>query len=149
ILRGLAGGKQLRVEMQIDAVGTVVLDPARLKQVLYNYLSNAIKFTEPGGAVSVRVLAEGRDDFRIEVEDTGIGIAPDSMDRLFIEFQQLDASIAKKYQGTGLGLALTKRLAEAHGGRVEVRSELGKGSTFSVVLPRMTTANREERTRDG
>jgi len=73
------------------------------------------------------------------VEDTGVGISADDLSKLFFEFQQLDASAAKKYQGTGLGLALTKRLAEAHGGQVRVRSTPGKGSTFSVILPRMTS----------
>ena len=75
--------------------------------------------------------------FRIDVKDTGIGIAATEMDKLFVEFQQLDATSAKKYQGTGLGLALTKKLATAHGGRVEVRSKHGEGSTFSAILPRV------------
>jgi CheY-like chemotaxis protein len=75
--------------------------------------------------------------FRIDVEDTGVGIAAGDLGKLFVEFQQLDASAAKKYQGTGLGLALTKKLAEAHGGRVTVRSTPGEGSTFSVILPRV------------
>jgi signal transduction histidine kinase len=114
----------------------VVVDPARLKQILYNYLSNAIKFTPDGGRVHVRVSPEGPDLFRLDVEDTGVGISEENLGRLFIEFQQLDASVAKRYQGTGLGLALTKRLAEAHGGHVAVRSRSGHGSTFSAVLPR-------------
>src|SRR5439155_4334577 len=112
------------------------LDPARLKQVLYNYLSNALKFTPEAGKVSVQAMPEGRDTFRIEVADTGIGIAPEDMERLFIEFEQLDQSTAKKYQGTGLGLALTKRMVEAQGGTVGVQSTLGQGSVFSAVLPR-------------
>jgi protein-histidine pros-kinase len=137
ILRGLAGGKQLRVEMQIDAVGTVVLDPARLKQVLYNYLSNAIKFTPEEGRITLRIENEPPHHFRLSVTDTGIGIAPEDLGRLFVEFQQLDASSAKKFQGTGLGLALTRRIVEAHGGRVEVSSAPGAGSTFSAVLPKI------------
>ena len=107
-----------------------------LKQVLYNYLSNAIKFTPEGGRVVVRVAAEGPTLFRIEVEDTGIGIPPEELGKLFVEFQQLDASAAKRYQGTGLGLALTKRIVEAQGGRVAVRSTPSQGSTFSAILPR-------------
>jgi PAS domain S-box-containing protein len=139
ILRGLAGGKHLRVEIEIDpAVGAVVVDPARLKQVLYNYFSNAIKFTPDGGQITLRTTNEPPLDFRLSVIDTGIGIAPEDLDRLFVEFQQLDASAAKKFQGTGLGLALTKRIVEAHGGRVEVSSVLGAGSTFSAVLPKIT-----------
>ncbi|HEY8945568.1 MAG TPA: PAS domain S-box protein [Polyangiaceae bacterium] len=137
IVRGLATAKHLQLEAALDDVpGTVLLDPARIKQVLYNYLSNAIKFTPEGGRVTLRVRPEGADLLRIDVEDTGIGIAPENFDRLFIEFQQLDAGSSKKYQGTGLGLALTKRIVEAHGGRVEVRSVLGGGSTFSAILPR-------------
>jgi protein-histidine pros-kinase len=140
VLRGVAATRRLRVQISVDPeVATVIVDPARVKQILYNYLSNAIKFTPEQGAISIRILPEGLSMFRIDVEDTGVGISPENLDKLFVEFQQLDATVAKKYQGTGLGLALTKRLAEAHGGRVEVRSVVGKGSTFSVILPRATT----------
>src|SRR6185436_17980399 len=82
----------------------------------------------------------GLETFRLEVEDTGIGIAPDDLSRLFIEFQQLDAGSTKVMGGTGLGLALTKRLVEAQGGAVGVRSELGRGSCFFAVLPRKAAA---------
>src|SRR5213594_1725930 len=85
-------------------------------------------------------MPEGSTLFRIDVEDTGVGIPAEDFGKLFVEFQQLDASAAKKYQGTGLGLALTKRLAEALGGRVTVRSTPGEGSTFSAILPRVMTA---------
>jgi PAS domain S-box-containing protein len=140
ILRGLAASKRLRVETTIGSdLGLVTADPARLKQVLYNYLSNAIKFTPEGGKVLVRVNTAGPDLFRIDVEDSGIGVAPENLGKLFVEFQQLDASAAKKYQGTGLGLALTKRIIEAQGGRVEVRSSPNEGSTFSAILPRVAT----------
>jgi PAS domain S-box-containing protein len=140
ILRGLAVSKRLRVDTHVDAdVAKVIVDPARVKQVLYNYLSNAIKFTPEDGSVHIRVQPEGTALFRVDVEDTGVGVAPEQMGMLFVEFQQLDASTAKKYQGTGLGLALTKRLVEAHGGRVSVRSTLGQGSTFSATLPRVMT----------
>ena len=139
IVRGLATQKRLRLETVIADIGAVVVDSARVKQILYNYLSNAIKFTPEQGTVTVRIDAEGEDHFRIDVSDTGIGISPENVARLFIEFQQLDASAAKRYQGTGLGLALTKRIAEAHGGRVDVRSSPGLGSTFSAILPRHST----------
>jgi PAS domain S-box-containing protein len=140
ILRGLAVTKGVSLETSIDpSTSTAVSDPARLKQVLYNYLSNAIKFTPEGGQVMVRILPENETFFRIEVEDTGIGIPREQFERLFVEFQQLDAGASKRYQGTGLGLALTKQIAEAQGGRVEARSELGKGSTFAAVLPRIMT----------
>ena len=111
----------------IQRIDRVTLDPARLKQVLYNYLSNAIKFTNDGGHVQVRARPEGPDMFRLEVEDDGIGIAENDLGRLFVEFQQLDAGAAKRHSGTGLGLALTKRIVEAQGGSVGVRSTPGPG----------------------
>ncbi len=137
ILRGLASTRHIRIETEVDsALGIAILDPSKLKQVLYNYLSNALKFSPEAGLVTIRVLAEADDRIRLEVTDTGIGIRREDTHRLFVEFQQLDAGMAKKYAGTGLGLALTKRIVEAQGGRVGVRSELGRGSTFWAVLPR-------------
>ena len=144
IVRTIAAKKRLRIEVNVDpAVGGVVIDPAKLKQVVYNYLSNAIKFTPDEGRITVRVRPEPRERFRLEVEDTGIGIKPEDIHRLFVEFQQLDASAAKKYQGTGLGLALTKRIVETQGGEVGVRSTSGKGSTFFAVLPCVSRAQSE------
>jgi signal transduction histidine kinase len=138
ILRGLAHSKRLHVETNVaPELGLVTADPARLKQILYNYLSNAIKFTPDGGRVSVSVEASGPDLYRIDVADTGIGISRENLSKLFVEFKQLDAGASKKYQGTGLGLALTKRIIEAQGGRVDVQSTPGKGSTFSAILPRV------------
>ncbi len=137
ILRSLAAAKHITVVAEAAPdLGEIVTDPAKLKQVLYNYLSNAIKFTPEGGRVTIRVTPEGPDAFRVEVEDTGIGIKREDLPRLFVEFQQLDASAAKKYAGTGLGLALTKRIVEAQGGQVGVTSTAGRGSTFFAVLPR-------------
>jgi PAS domain S-box-containing protein len=137
IVRGLASQKRVTLDVNVSPeLGLVTLDLGRVKQILYNYVSNAIKFTPEGGAITIRIVPEGADRIRIAIEDTGIGIAPEDVERLFVQFQQLDASTAKKYQGTGLGLALTKKLAEAQGGYVEVRSTPGKGSVFSAVLPR-------------
>jgi len=135
ILRSLTAKKHIQCEVDIQ-VPAVFVDPSKLKQILYNYLSNAVKFSSDGGAVRIDVLSQEPDCFRIDVEDHGIGIAAADVPRLFVEFQQLDAGPAKKYQGTGLGLALTKRIVEAQGGRVEVKSALGKGSKFSAILPR-------------
>ncbi|MBY0469225.1 MAG: PAS domain S-box protein [Burkholderiaceae bacterium] len=130
--------KHIRVLTHIDPELTDLhLDGSRLKQVLYNYLSNAIKFTPDGGTVSVHALAHGADHFRLEVHDTGIGISQDNLPRLFVEFQQLDAGYSKQHQGTGLGLALTRRLVEAQGGSVGVRSTVGVGSVFHAVLNRV------------
>jgi CheY-like chemotaxis protein/nitrogen-specific signal transduction histidine kinase len=141
ITRTAAGAKRITVEVDIDpSVGTVTLDPARLKQVVYNYLSNALKFTPERGRVAVRVRPDGEHAFRLEVEDTGMGIEATDLGRLFVEFQQLDGSAGKRHQGTGLGLALTRRLVEAQHGSVGVRSEPGKGSVFHAILPRVTTA---------
>ena len=145
ILRGLAAEKHTKVESEVDpALQGLVLDPAKLKQVLYNYLSNALKFTPDHGRVLVRVTAADGDTFRIDVTDTGIGVRSEDLHRLFVEFQQLDASTSKKYPGTGLGLALTKRIVEAQGGRVDVQSAPGAGSTFSAVLPRKTAVRGSE-----
>ena len=140
ILRTLAAQKQLAIASEVDpAIGTVFVDRARLKQVLYNYLSNAIKFTPENGRIAVRAIPVGPDRFRIEVKDSGIGISAADQQRLFIEFNQLEAGAAKKHQGTGLGLALTRRLIEAQGGTVGVESTPGSGSTFYAELPRRAT----------
>jgi len=108
----------------------------RFKQVLYNYLSNALKFTD-SGSVTITVRPEGDDLFRLEVADSGVGISESDLSQLFTDFHQLDSGKNKRYQGAGLGLALTRRIVEAQGGRVGVRSVLGQGSTFFAVLPRI------------
>jgi signal transduction histidine kinase/CheY-like chemotaxis protein len=144
VLRTLMAKKRIHVQSEIDLTLThIVTDPGKLKQVLYNYLSNALKFTPDEGRVTVRVMPEGSEAFRLEVEDTGIGIRREDQGRLFVEFQQLDASTAKKHPGTGLGLALTKRIVEAQGGRVGVRSTPGEGSVFFAILPRVALATPE------
>ena len=136
VLFSLLQRKRLTLSVDVAPAATlVVTDPARLKQVLFNYLSNAIKFSSDGGHIGVRASLEGTGGFRVEVEDTGIGIAKADLPRLFVEFQQLDAGYTKRHQGTGLGLALTRRLVQAQGGSVGVRSAPGQGSTFHLVLP--------------
>jgi PAS domain S-box-containing protein len=142
ITRHIASSKKIRVETDLDpSVNQVSLDPSRFKQVAYNYVSNALKFTPEGGRVTIRVKPEGEHAFRLEVEDTGVGIATADLGRLFIEFQQLDGGAAKRHQGTGLGLALTRRLVEAQGGNVGVRSSIGEGSVFHAVMLRNARSN--------
>jgi len=121
-------------------LGQLVLDPCKLKQVLYNFVSNAVKFSTEGGVVRIAARPDQAFQLRVEVTDTGIGISPEDLARLFVDFQQVDATSAKRHQGTGLGLALTKRLVEAQGGSVGVESTLGKGSMFYALLPRVHVA---------
>jgi len=138
IVGTIAVAKRIRLSATVDPELNegIFLDPARLKQILYNFISNALKFTPAGGAVSVRARVEGKANVLLEVEDTGPGISPKDIDKLFLEFQQLDAGAAKQHGGTGLGLALTRRLVEAQGGSVGVRSTPGQGSTFYAIFPR-------------
>lgn len=132
----LAAEKQIELTCQVALPpGKVLLDAQKLRQVLLNYVSNALKFTAAGGVITVRARLEDRSSFRLEVEDKGIGIAPEDLEKLFQDFHQLDDGLSKQFVGTGLGLALTKRLVEAQGGTVGVTSTLQKGSTFFAVLP--------------
>jgi signal transduction histidine kinase/CheY-like chemotaxis protein len=143
VLRAANRQRALDIVTQRDpALTEIVIDPTRLKQVLFNYLSNAIKFSAVRGHIEVRLRAESEREFRLEVADNGIGIAPEQRARLFVEFQQLDPGSAKQHSGTGVGLALTKRLVEALGGRVGVDSQLGHGSTFYAILPRRARLGR-------
>jgi signal transduction histidine kinase len=129
--------KHLSICAVVDpSLGTAMLDRTRLKQVLFNFLSNAIKFTPEAGSIEVRVVPDRGDTIRIEVEDSGIGIAAEDLPRLFADFQQLEAGRAKQPQGTGLGLSLTRRIVEAQGGSVGVRSVPKVGSIFWAILPK-------------
>jgi signal transduction histidine kinase len=124
----------VQVELAADPdVDVVEGDERRIKQVIFNLLSNAVKFTPAGGAVDVS-SARVNGEVRISVADTGPGIASEDHQRIFEEFQQTDAGLEQR-EGTGLGLALSKRLVELHGGRIWLESELGKGSTFVFTLP--------------
>ncbi len=134
-MRSLAAAKRLEVRVQTDpGLVSVQADPARLRQVILNYLSNAVKFTAEGGCIIVDVRREGAEGYRILVEDNGIGISPEDLPRLFSEFGQLGPS-EKAQTGTGLGLVITKRIVEAQGGSVGVESVLGGGSRFYAILP--------------
>lgn len=137
LLLPLVERKRLSLDVEVAPdLGTLYLDEGRMKQVLLNYLSNAVKFTPEGGHITLRARPEGNESFLVEVEDTGIGIAESDLHRLFVEFQQLDEGYNKGYSGTGLGLALTRSLIEAQGGWVGVRSTVGRGSVFHFVLKR-------------
>ncbi|MBC7225055.1 MAG: histidine kinase, partial [Anaerolineae bacterium] len=108
-------------------------DAQRLRQVFLNLLSNAIKYNRPGGWVAVRVQEQPGGTVAVAVQDSGKGIAPEHLPRLFEKFFRVDDEEVPK--GSGLGLAIARQIVEAHEGRIEVQSELGKGSTFTVVLP--------------
>ena len=128
----------IKLDRLIEPDHSIVIeaDERKLKQILFNLLSNAVKFTPDGGQVLV-LLKEinGAQDIEISIRDTGIGIKQEDLPKLFTEFSQLSSAYDKKYEGTGLGLALTKKLVELHGGRIWVESEFGKGSLFAFVLP--------------
>ncbi len=135
-----AAGRGVDLQVAVDsAVPPMVLgDGARIAQVLTNLLDNAVKFTEDGwirASVSTTTATPGSVDVRFVVADSGIGMSAEQQFRLFDSFSQADASITRKYSGTGLGLALCKQLVNLMGGSISVQSTLGEGSTFSVVLP--------------
>ena len=123
----------------LGTIGTLHADQMRLRQALLNLMSNANKFTEHGSiAIDARQGQEdGRDCVIIEVADTGIGMTSEQMGKLFQEFSQADAATTRKYGGTGLGLAISKKFCEMMGGDITVESEPGRGSTFTIRVPRI------------
>jgi PAS domain S-box-containing protein len=159
IIREKAAARNIRLEMNVaEDLGTIEADPRKLKQMLYNLLANAVKFGAEGGSVALcasrnsraevgrlagdwrgRALslpASGFEEFlRITVTDGGIGMSPEALHELFKPFSQIDGGLGRKFEGTGLGLAMVKLLAELHGGTVAVESALGQGSRFSIWLP--------------
>jgi signal transduction histidine kinase len=127
---------QVTVHLHVaGGLDALYLDRTRLKQVLANFLSNAIKFSHPGGAVTLTATREPGGHFRVEVADSGIGISEADQQQIFREFHQLDGSVTRKHGGTGLGLAITRMLVLAQGGTVGVHSTPGVGSVFHAVLP--------------
>jgi PAS domain S-box-containing protein len=136
-LQTLADRQGIRLRMTLDSsVPLLEADPVRLRQILYNLISNAIKFNRPNGQVSIQVsLSADQQWVSCQIEDTGIGIPANKIGELFTEFYQVDPSFSRKHEGTGLGLALTKRLVLLHGGAISVESEENRGSTFSFTLP--------------
>ena len=110
-------------------------DERKVKQILINLLSNAVKFAPSGGTVTIRCWCHGGDGYVLQVAGTGIGIALEDIPRALRPFQQVDSDLNRKYQGTGLGLPLTKALAELHGGSLDLQSEVGVGTTVTVRFP--------------
>ena len=154
IIKESAVNNQINLTFECDPdLSEGWIDPRKVKQIVYNLLSNAVKFTPENGKVSLRARKVSQkeaqsytnllspltlatsDYLEISVEDTGIGIAVSDQAKLFQAFMQIDSSLARKYEGTGLGLAMVKKLAELHGGTVKLKSEAGVGSTFIVLLP--------------
>jgi CheY-like chemotaxis protein len=143
IVGTLVHRKQLSLEVEVeDGLPALRADQSKFKQVLYNLLSNAIKFTPEGGSIRIATrraseidVREGGEWIEISVADTGIGLRPEDREQIFGEFEQVDSSHTRNQEGTGLGLALSRKLVELHGGWIWVESELGKGSIFRFVLP--------------
>lgn len=153
VIRPLSEKRRQTLTLQIsEDIPIITADKIKLKQVLYNLLSNAVKFTPDSGSITVSAIqvkqseAEGQgpesiyyglgtDFVEISVADTGIGIKKDDLERIFSEFEQVESTLSRRYEGTGLGLTLTKRLVELHGGEIKVESEIGKGSKFTIIIP--------------
>ncbi len=138
-------GLELNIKIEEDVPPALIGDPGRLRQILLNLVNNAIKFTERGHVLVQASVAQQRDDtveIRFDVRDTGIGIPPESMSKLFQSFSQVDASTTRRFGGTGLGLAIARQLAELMGGRMDVESVAGAGTTFTCHLPFQRTSIR-------
>jgi CheY-like chemotaxis protein len=158
IVREKAAARRIRLTLEAqDGLGSMMVDARKVKQIVYNLLSNAVKFTGDGGLVTLRAAKVARarvgnldgrpgrtfvppenafsEFLEISVSDSGIGIAPEDLEHLFKPFSQIDSGLARKFEGTGLGLAMVKLLADLHGGSVAVESEAGTGSRFTVWLP--------------
>ena len=135
LIRERAARHSIGLEVHVDpAIGEVVADERKVKQVLLNLLSNAVKFTPEGGKITMSAALNG-EAVAVSVADTGIGIAAGDQEAVFEEFRQVGDDYARKREGTGLGLALARRLVELHGGTLSLESELGKGSTFTFTIP--------------
>jgi GAF domain-containing protein/class 3 adenylate cyclase len=125
--------KNIKISTQLSSCAPVYLDAEKFDKVLYNLLSNAMKFTEPGGSISVKVEPAG-DHIRMQISDTGIGIRKEQIPHLFERFRQAEGSVNRSYEGSGLGLALVKELVELHKGQISVESVYSEGTTFNVWL---------------
>jgi signal transduction histidine kinase len=136
VLKPIADKKQILISQKLSSeIDIINLDKSKLRQILFNLLSNAIKFSTNNSEVLIETEPLGIDNFTLTVSDTGIGISAEDQKKLFIPFVQLDTRLGRQYEGSGLGLALTKNIVTLHGGEINVKSTLGEGSTFSVTLP--------------
>lgn len=148
IMKSFAEDRFIEIEVSIgEGISIITADRVKFKQILYNLISNAIKFTPEGGLVRADVAKEenidgrypwaspGLEFVKFSIQDTGVGIGPEDKDRIFDEFEQANSTLSRKYGGAGLGLALTKKLVELHGGNIAVESNLGEGSTFTFLIP--------------
>jgi signal transduction histidine kinase len=135
IIRERAARHGIAVRADVDGVDTVEADERKVRQILFNLLSNAVKFTPDGGEIAVRGWHVD-EEWGVSVRDSGPGIPPADQERIFEEFEQSRASGARVSEGTGLGLTLSRKLVELHGGRIWVESEVGRGSTFTFAIPR-------------
>ena len=141
VLDNKAGEKEISLQVNALKRVSVIGDPSRLQQIFINLMNNAIVYTPAGGVVSVE-LAEDKYNAYIKVSDTGIGISKDEIPRIFERFYRVDKARSRNTGGTGLGLSIVKHLVEAHHGTITVDSEVGEGTTFTVVLPKSATENR-------
>jgi signal transduction histidine kinase len=132
--RPAAADREIELALETESVGGLDGDAGRLGQMIDNLMSNALKFTPPGGTVSLR-LSQRSDAAQIEIADTGMGISDDDQARLFERFFRTSVATEQAIQGTGLGLSIAAAIAEGHGGTIEVKSEVGRGTTFTVILP--------------
>ena len=160
----LARRKQITVQVEVSVAGDHVVqaDETQVERVLMNLVSNALKFTEPGGTIAI-LVAEAEGGVKVSVRDTGVGIPPDALARIFDRFYQVDASTTRRSGGTGIGLALAREVVILHGGKIDAESEIGKGTTVSFWLPhgpavpehgiekrrKDTSVPRERRSREG
>jgi len=139
VLSARADDKQLTLARDIAPGIRLVADQRLLKQVLLNLLSNAVKFTPEGGRVLMRIEKRPDGGITLVVEDSGVGMAAADIPLALQPFTQLDSSLARRYEGTGLGLPLTRSLVELHGGQLQLESSLGEGTTATVLLPARRT----------
>jgi PAS domain S-box-containing protein len=135
VIAPAASKKKITIDVAVSPDAVAILDQRKFKQVLYNLLSNAVKFSYENGEVKVAAGLDAKGNLRLAVKDFGVGIKKEDLSRIFRNFEQLDPGPALRQQGTGLGLALTKKMVELQGGSIIVESQFGKGTTFTITIP--------------